>query len=99
MNTVSSTGARSQSRTPLPNTEVLEKPKRRRFSVAEKLRILREADRCATGTLGARLRREGIYSSAIASSYCFSGDPEETISADFERRRGVATAFRFGPRM
>ncbi len=65
MDTVPSNGARSQSRTPSPNTEVLEKPKRRRFSVAEKLRILREADTCAAGTVGACLRREGIYSSQL----------------------------------
>ena len=67
MDTVSSNGAPSQSRTPSPNTnsEVLEKPKRRRFSVAEKWRILHEADKCAAGTVGAFLRREGIYSSQL----------------------------------
>lgn len=36
--------------------------KRRSFSAAEKLRILREAERCPKGELGALLRREGIYS-------------------------------------
>lgn len=65
MNTASSNGVRSQSHAPSPNTEVVEKPKRRRFSVAEKLRILREADTCAPGTVGACLRREGIYSSQL----------------------------------
>ena len=45
--------------------EVLGKPKRRRFSVAEKSRIVREADACAVGTVGAHLRREGIYSSQL----------------------------------
>lgn len=65
MNTVSSNGATPQSRTSSPKTEVIEKPKRRRFSVAEKLRILHEADRCAPGAVGACLRREGIYSSQL----------------------------------
>ena len=45
--------------------EVLEKPKRRRFSVAEKARIVREADAREAGTVGAYLRREGIYSSQL----------------------------------
>ena len=39
--------------------------KRRTFTVAEKLRILREAERCPEGELGALLRREGIYSSHL----------------------------------
>ncbi len=45
--------------------EVVEKPKRRRFSVEEKVRILRAADVCKPGTVGAYLRREGIYSSQL----------------------------------
>jgi transposase-like protein len=47
--------------------EVLEKPKRRRFTTEDKLRILRDADACAPGTVGAVLRREGIYSSHLAA--------------------------------
>ena len=39
--------------------------KRRHFSAAEKLRLLREAERCPPGELGALLRREGIYSSHL----------------------------------
>ena len=47
-----------------PDSEVL--PTRRRFDVATKLRILREADRCnERGSIGALLRREGIYSSLL----------------------------------
>jgi len=46
-----------------PDSEV--RPTRRRFDVATKLRILREADRCERGGLGALLRREGIYSSSV----------------------------------
>ena len=41
--------------------------KRRTFSAAEKLRILREAERCPQGELGALLRREGIYSSHLTN--------------------------------
>jgi transposase-like protein len=41
--------------------------KRRLFSAAEKLRILREAERCPKGELGALLRREGVYSSHLTT--------------------------------
>jgi transposase-like protein len=41
--------------------------KRRTFSAAEKLRILREAERCPQGELGPLLRREGIYSSHLTT--------------------------------
>jgi transposase len=48
--------------------EVTEKAKRRQFSAAEKLRILREADACKKpGEIGALLRREGLYSSNLAA--------------------------------
>lgn len=48
-------------------TEVRAKPKRRRFSAQEKLRILKEADACTKpGEQGALLRREGLYSSHLA---------------------------------
>ena len=43
----------------LPNTEVVTKAKRRHFTAAEKIRILREVDACqGTGEIGALLRRE-----------------------------------------
>ena len=49
-------------------TEVVAKAARRRFPAAEKLRVLREADRCTKpGELGALLRREGLYSSHLAT--------------------------------
>jgi transposase-like protein len=42
--------------------------KRRRFSAAEKQRILEQADRCTQhGELGALLRRERIYSSLLST--------------------------------
>lgn len=50
-------------------TEVSAKATRRRFTTAEKIRILREADVAAreTGGVSALLRREGIYSSHLSS--------------------------------
>jgi transposase len=43
-------------------------PKRRKFSPAEKLRIVREAAQCnEPGEIGALLRREGIHSSHLSS--------------------------------
>lgn len=48
------------------DTEVVAKARRRRFTAAEKLRILHEADGCTErGELGALLRREGLYSSQL----------------------------------
>jgi transposase-like protein len=49
-------------------TEVVAKAARRRFTAAEKLRVLREADGCTKpGELSALLRREGLYSSHLAA--------------------------------
>jgi transposase len=49
-------------------TEVLTKAQRRRFTAEYKRRIVREADRCiAAGDVGALLRREGLYSSLLAT--------------------------------
>jgi transposase len=49
-------------------TEVVAKAARRRFTAAEKLRVLREADACTKpGELSALLRREGLYSSHLSS--------------------------------
>jgi len=48
------------------NPEVVVRAQRRQFSVAEKVRILGEADACqGAGEIGALLRREGIYSSYL----------------------------------
>ncbi len=57
-----------QSLSPVPDPQVIQKPTRRRFSTAEKIRILKLADACQKpGELGELLRREGLYSSSIAS--------------------------------
>ena len=50
------------------NTEVTEKAKRRSFTVEYKRRIVKETDACkAPGEIGALLRREGLYSSQLAT--------------------------------
>ena len=50
----------------VPDPELVERPRRRRFSAEYKLRIVREADACARpGEVGALLRREGLYSSLL----------------------------------
>ena len=47
--------------------EMSDRPRRRTFTAAEKVRILKEADQAAgTGTIGALLRRHGLYSSALS---------------------------------
>lgn len=49
------------------NPELSERPRRRTFTAAEKLRILKDADQAAgTGAVGALLRRHGLYSSALS---------------------------------
>jgi transposase len=51
---------------PIPDPEVLARPQRRRFTPAYKARVVEEAQRCTqSGELGALLRREGLYSSAL----------------------------------
>lgn len=47
--------------------ELTDQPRRRSFTAQDKLRILAEIDRAAgTGGIGAILRREGLYSSALS---------------------------------
>ena len=53
---------------PPPDPEVAATAKRRQFSPSERRRILSAADRCnKNGEIGALLRREGIYSSQLAT--------------------------------
>jgi len=49
------------------DTEVTAKAVRRRYSAEYKLRILEEAESCASGEIGALLRREGLYSSHLTT--------------------------------
>jgi transposase-like protein len=49
-----------------PDPELVERPKRRRFTAAYKLKIVREAEACTRpGEIGELLRREGLYSSLL----------------------------------
>ena len=50
-----------------PDPEVLEKPARRRFTAAYKLDVLKRAEECGPGEVGALLRREGLYASHLAA--------------------------------
>ena len=53
---------------PCPNPEVVAKPRRRTFTAEYKQRILIEADAARfSGTIGALLRREGLYSSHLVT--------------------------------
>lgn len=50
----------------VPDTEVVMRPARRRFTTEYKLRIVAEADKATRpGEIGAILRREGLYSSLL----------------------------------
>jgi transposase-like protein len=52
----------------VPDPELVERARRRRFPAEYKLRILREADACTRpGETGALLRREGLYSSHLSA--------------------------------
>ena len=50
----------------MADPELVERPRRRRFSAEYKLYVLREAGGCTgPGEVGALLRREGLYSSLL----------------------------------
>jgi transposase len=71
---------------PVPDPEVPAQASRRQFSAAYKQRILREADACPVGELGALLRREGLYSSHLVLWRRRRGRGE--LAALAPRRRG-----------
>src|SRR3954447_5816336 len=61
-------GAARPSRAGVPDPELIERAKRRRFTADYKLRILRETDACSRpGEIGALLRREGLYTSHLTA--------------------------------
>ena len=77
--------ATPKDRSPVPPTEVTPKAKRRSFSAEYKLRVLAELDACtAPGSVGAVLRREGIYSSHV-TDWRRARDNGELVDS---RRRG-----------
>jgi len=52
----------------VPDPELAERPRRRRFTAEYKLRVLRAAEACTRkGEIGALLRREGLYTSHLTA--------------------------------
>src|SRR3954447_3262358 len=52
----------------VPDPELVERAKRRRFSAEYKLRVLRQVEACTRpGDIGALLRREGLYTSHLTA--------------------------------
>lgn len=69
-----------------PDPELVEGPRRRRFTAEYKLRVLRDADRCSVpGEIGALLRREGLYSSLLST---WRKQRDEGALHALEKRRG-----------
>ncbi len=65
-NTVAIITAEGSRAATIPNPEVPDKAVRRRFAAEYKIRILNESDACTdSGSLGALLRREGLYASNL----------------------------------
>lgn len=61
-------GLRTVKEAERPDPEVPAKAQRRKYSAEYKQRILQEADACKdTGTIGALLRREGLYASHLTT--------------------------------
>ena len=84
--TTGASGSHSPAPTP-PDPEVSERPVRRQFTAAYKLRILVEADQCKdTHGIGSLLRREGLYSSHLGTWRRQRNDG--SLSALAPRRRG-----------
>lgn len=51
-----------------PDPELVERPRRRTYTAAYKLKIVQEADACTkSGETGALLRREGLYTSHLSA--------------------------------
>lgn len=71
----------------IADPEVSEKPTRRKFPARQKLWILKMADACTeSGSLGALLRREGLYASNLKT---WRRQREEgTLSALAPKKRG-----------
>ena len=69
-----------------PDPEVLEKPERRTFTTAYKIRILEEADRCTeAGQIGALMRREGLYFSYLTT---WRRQRQDGVLTALSRKRG-----------
>lgn len=63
-----SSGSAAPAQSPGNHSEVVPRAQRRRFSNADKRRILEAVDRCSKpGEIGALMRREGVYSSSLST--------------------------------
>ena len=79
--------------TVVEETEVMEKAKRRMFSVEYKRRIVKEADACrGVGEIGALLRRAGLYSSHLSTWRAARDRGELAPGAATKKRGPKATA-------
>jgi len=60
--------APTEAAAPAPNPELVERPRRRRFTATYKLKVLQKADRCTKpGEIGTLLRQEGLYTSHLSA--------------------------------
>lgn len=60
--------APTTSRSPVPDSEVIARPRRRTFTAEYKRSVLDQADAAQdSGSIGALLRREGLYSSHLST--------------------------------
>jgi transposase len=74
------------SREGVPDPELVEKAKRRTFTAAYKLRILKQAEACTRpGEIGALLRREGLYTSHLTA---WRKQRDQGALEGLERKRG-----------
>jgi transposase-like protein len=79
-------GAARPAREGVPDPELVERAKRRRFTAEYKLRILRETEACSRpGEIGALLRREGLYTSHLTA---WRKQRDAGALAGLDRRRG-----------
>jgi transposase-like protein len=82
----SAAAAGSAGRDGAHDPELIERPRRRRFTAEYKLRILRQAEACTRpGDVGALLRREGLYSSLLTT---WRQQREKGALAALDRPRG-----------
>ena len=83
--------------TAVPDPAVEAKPQRRRFTAEYKLHILREVERAkAPGEIGAILRREGLYSSHLAT---WRRERDRSAKAGLAARKRGPTAKTVDPRV
>jgi transposase len=70
----------------IPDPQVPEKARRRRFTAKYKLEILKKADKCTEqGDLGSLLRREGLYHSQLSQ---WRKQRETSALSELSKKRG-----------